>query len=172
MRRAHSGFETRQNFYIFCEGDRTEPDYFEALKKLLDPKMNINMEFPLTGAVAYTIAKSAVEFRNSNSHSHGHPGSIKKNDQVWAVFDRDTHPNFSEAVRLCKENNVFVGRSNPCFEVWLILHFQDFNAPIVPEVSRNALVISCGKRKFAIEQIVIPYWWNMFEPQKPARLLS
>ena len=29
----------------------------------------------------------------------------------------------------CEEQNVGVGRSNPCFEFWLILHVQDYNRP-------------------------------------------
>ena len=39
--------------------------------------------------------------------------------KFWAVFDRDEHPNFDEAVALCDSKSVRVGRSNPCFEVWL-----------------------------------------------------
>ena len=43
------------------------------------------------------------------------------------MFDRDTHPRFREAVAYCQEAGVQVGRSNPCFELWLILHEQDYN---------------------------------------------
>jgi RloB-like protein len=48
---------------------------------------------------------------------------------VWAVFDRDEHPRYADAVRLCEEVGVNMGRSNPCFEVWLILHVADFDKP-------------------------------------------
>ncbi|HRW59145.1 MAG TPA: RloB family protein, partial [Defluviicoccus sp.] len=50
-----------------------------------------------------------------------------KNDEVWAVFDVDEHPNFHNAVQRCKDNGVGVGRSNPCFELWLILHWEDYD---------------------------------------------
>jgi len=53
----------------------------------------------------------------------------EKRDQIWAVFDRDAHPRFQDAVKLCAKSGVKVARSNPCFEVWLILHFQDFHKP-------------------------------------------
>jgi hypothetical protein len=53
-------------------------------------------------------------------------GSFEENDTVWAVFDQDIHPNFDKAVQLCSANNVNVARSNPCFEIWLILHIEDF----------------------------------------------
>ena len=48
---------------------------------------------------------------------------------MWAVFDRDTHADFDEAVMLYADNDVRVGRSNPCFEVWLILHVEDYDRP-------------------------------------------
>ena len=55
--------------------------------------------------------------------------SFEEKDEVWAIFDRDEHPQFEEAVRLCEQNGVKVGRSNPCFEVWLILHLRDWDKP-------------------------------------------
>lgn len=128
LKRSHSHLEPRPIFYIFCEGERTEPDYFRALRNSLAPKLNINIEFPYVGAVPHTIANHAVEFKKSEFRSKRRVSSFNENDQVWAVFDRDQHPNFDEAVRLCKKNNVPVGRSNPCFEVWLILHFEDYGA--------------------------------------------
>ena len=53
--------------------------------------------------------------------------SFERNDQVWAVFDRDEHPNYDAAIRLCEQHKVGVARSNPCFELWLILHDADFD---------------------------------------------
>lgn len=55
--------------------------------------------------------------------------SFEEHDQIWAVFDKDDHPRFDEAVRLCEEKRVGVARSNPCFEVWLILHRADYDRP-------------------------------------------
>jgi hypothetical protein len=52
--------------------------------------------------------------------------SFEANDQVWAVFDRDEHPSYEQSVDYCARHGVGVGRSNPCFEVWLILHDEDF----------------------------------------------
>ena len=52
---------------------------------------------------------------------------FEKGDQVWAVFDRDEHPGFDEAVTLCAQNGVCVARSDPCFELWLVLHKDDYD---------------------------------------------
>jgi hypothetical protein len=53
--------------------------------------------------------------------------SFEENDEVWAVFDRDEHPKYLEAIDLCKRHGVGVGRSDPCFELWLVLHFEEFD---------------------------------------------
>ena len=31
-------------------------------------------------------------------------------------------------MRLCRKNDVSIGSSNPCFEVWLILHLEDYGS--------------------------------------------
>ena len=128
LSRSDSRFEPRPIFYIFCEGKKTEPNYFRALKQSLSPESNINVKFPSPGAVAHKIANKAVEFKNRHSQLKRAASSLNQNDQVWAVFDRDNHPNFDEAVRLCLENDIPIGLSNPCFEVWLILHLEDYGA--------------------------------------------
>jgi hypothetical protein len=55
--------------------------------------------------------------------------SFEEDDEVWAVFDRDEHPRFNEAVMLCQQAGVGIARSNPCFEIWLILHEEDCDRP-------------------------------------------
>jgi hypothetical protein len=44
------------------------------------------------------------------------------------VFDVESpkpHPNLDRALTLARSNNIRVAISNPCFELWLILHFED-----------------------------------------------
>ena len=53
--------------------------------------------------------------------------SFEENDEIWVAFDRDDHPRFEEAIALCKNYGIKIGRSNPCFEVWLTLHIQEYN---------------------------------------------
>ena len=80
--------------------------------------------------VPYTIAEKAVERVRTlglDRRSRRKKESFEESDQVWAVFDRDEHPHFDEAVTHCEQNGVYVGRSNPCFELWLILHEKDYD---------------------------------------------
>jgi len=77
--------------------------------------------------VPNTIANRAIDRAKLQKRSgKKKANSFERLDEVWAVFDRDEHPDFDQAVNRCRENGVQVARSNPCFEVWLILHFEDF----------------------------------------------
>ena len=45
------------------------------------------------------------------------------------MIDVDDHARFNDAVVLCEKHGVRVARSNPCFELWLILHLEDYDKP-------------------------------------------
>lgn len=53
-------------------------------------------------------------------------------DQFWLVCDTDHWvesghiKNLVEVVRLCRQKGVGVTISNPCFDLWLLLHFAEF----------------------------------------------
>jgi hypothetical protein len=48
-----------------------------------------------------------------------------KYDNVYCVFDRDNHlSDYLEAVELCRSKKFIPIVSNPCFELWIFLHFQ------------------------------------------------
>jgi RloB-like protein len=121
----------KTRFIIYCEGAKTEPGYFNAIKRKLGNQL-IDIELLPTG-VPKTIADQAVKRAKEEGLvkrlRRRRRDSFESNDQVWAVFDRDEHISFEESVSYCLENNVGVARSNPCFEVWLILHLEDFQKP-------------------------------------------
>jgi hypothetical protein len=117
----------KRKIVIYSEGEKTEPDYFEAVRKhikdlLIDIDIVDGAGVPLT--IAKEASKAAREFRRINRKQ-----SYAESDEFWAVFDRDEHPNISDAIQLCESTNVGVALSDPCFEVWLILHFQEFDRP-------------------------------------------
>jgi hypothetical protein len=46
-------------------------------------------------------------------------------DEVWCAFDVDEHPKLLEALKQASDNKVEVALSNPCFELWVVLHHRD-----------------------------------------------
>lgn len=110
---------------LFCEGKKTEPGYFDAIRRafqsaLVDIKTVPGVGVPLTIATKATDHVRSLPRRRKNS--------FESQDEVWVVFDRDEHEKFNEAVNLCEQAGIGVARSNPCFELWLILHDRDFDA--------------------------------------------
>jgi hypothetical protein len=131
LRRQPEKREPKQRFIIFCEGANTEPHYFDALRRACNNAL-IDVVIIGPAGVPLTLARNAKEKADElglSASSSKSLDSFEEADQVWAVFDRDEHPNFQDAVAVCENNGVGVGRSNPCFEVWLILHVQDFDKP-------------------------------------------
>ncbi|WP_084734299.1 RloB family protein [Rhodococcus sp. RD6.2] len=50
--------------------------------------------------------------------------------EVWIVVDRDDHAYLEDALRTALREGIRVAFSNPCFEVWPILHLSDHRAAI------------------------------------------
>jgi hypothetical protein len=62
-------------------------------------------------------------------------------DEVWCVFDVDDHPRVDDAKQQARDNGIKLAISNPCFELWVLLHFQDQRA----HISRAQLRVACTK---------------------------
>ena len=131
LRRRSPTREPKRRFTILCEGKNTEPAYFRALQRTVANAL-IDLEIIPAAGVPYTLAERAVARARAlgiAGRSRRPRNSYEEKDEVWAVFDRDEHPRYNEAVALCERNRVGAARSNPCFEVWLILHETDFDRP-------------------------------------------
>lgn len=130
-RRGHRR-EPKQRFIVFCEGKNTEPSYFREFRRTFLNAL-IDVETIRAAGVPYTLATAAAERAKSSGlspRSRRKKNSFEQGDEVWAVFDRDEHPRFEEAVNICHQAGVRVGRSNPCFELWLILHEEEYDKPV------------------------------------------
>jgi hypothetical protein len=122
--------EAKPRFILFCERKSTEPAYFRALGRAVQASLILELEVLAGQGVAYTVAERASRRARElglAGTSRRKRDSYEKSDQIWAVFDRDEHPNFADAVLLCQNNRVGIARSNPCFEIWLILHETEYD---------------------------------------------
>ena len=134
LKRRAASREPKRRFTLFCEGRNTEPAYFEAIKRAYRSAQikQIDVKIERGVGVPYTVAEQAVAFAKSEGSTRNRRRkreSFEEGDEVWAVFDRDQHPRFKDAVALCEQKGIEVARSNPCFEVWLILHEKDYARP-------------------------------------------
>jgi hypothetical protein len=106
-------------FLIVCEGEKTEPNYFEALENEL-PRGTVELKIAGTGLNTIGLVNYAIKQRDD---------ALRKYDRVWAVFDKDDFPakNFNNAIRKAEANNIQCAWTNEAFELWFLLHFQYVN---------------------------------------------
>lgn len=62
-------------------------------------------------------------------------------DKIYCIFDRDkqsfTEKQFRTVIELCKKNNFALCISNPCFELWLLLHFVKVDSLDMEALNKN-----------------------------------
>lgn len=138
----------KRTFYLICEGSKTEYDYFTALKGSLDASILSVLDIEIDGGagVPLTIAEKAAllsEQKGLSKKSRKRLDTYEKGDEVWAVFDRDEFPNYNQALSVCNDHGVHVARSNPCFEVWLLLHFDTYDRDEHRHKTQKALEAVC-----------------------------
>lgn len=67
---------------------------------------------------------------------------LRKKDEAWLVIDRDTwdEKDLTEIANWVKNgSNHNLALSNPCFELWLIFHFEDINKRLNAESCRDKI---------------------------------
>ena len=111
--------DQRKYFLIVCEGEQTEPNYFEGLKQDLPPNVLtlFNIDVEGTGKNTTSLVRYAISKQKSRTTPY---------DEVWVVFDRDsfTPIQFNSAIKQAEEKKINVAWTNEAFELWYLLHFN------------------------------------------------
>src|SRR5258708_1589532 len=76
--------EERQYFLIVCEGERTEPIYFDYWKKFLPQHLLETVQIIGQGDNTINIVRKAIEEKKARAADPLKPPF----DEVWAVFDK------------------------------------------------------------------------------------
>ena len=127
--------------YIVCEGTKTEPIYLESIKKEINKKyrdFSQGERIIIKGAGANTL--SLLDFARKNVE-YDMPNAKK----VWLVYDKDDFPRdkfdstqFSAETKIDKREYK-TAWSNECFELWLVLHFQNLESDVGRKKCREIL---------------------------------
>jgi hypothetical protein len=117
--------DPRPRILIVCEGEVTEPTYFSDFQKWCrNPRVRIQVEGP--AGVPLTLVKAAKRLKNAaENHARREKDENLLFEEVWCVFDRDEHPEVPAARQFATDNGLRLAMSNPCFELWLILHIRE-----------------------------------------------
>ena len=130
--RTQNSRNERETVLIACEDSVSAPLYFRHI--FSDLKNN------------HAIAASSLVIAN---HKHTNPVGVLQDlrdhpdyqdfDHKWIVIDRDeartnggghTLESFNQALAEAKNEVIGVAYSNPCFEIWYLLHFEYRNTAI------------------------------------------
>ncbi|WP_443062657.1 RloB family protein [Streptomyces sp. NBC_00390] len=106
---------------IATEGTNTEPQYFEGLSAHLNAKAVrvLNVKTVGVGADPLRIVAEAERRRDRELKSgDGY-------DEVWCVLDVDRHANLQSACTRARKSDIDVAISSPCFEIWLLWHYEE-----------------------------------------------
>lgn len=127
---------------VLTEGERTEPDY---LSLWVRRNAHVHLDLADTGMTPDALVRQAKRDLRGQPRRR----AARDFDQIWCVFDTDEHENLAHAIDDARQSKISMAVSNPCFELWLVLHAQERTAYIARrDVQRlsNELGLSDGKR--------------------------
>lgn len=141
LRRRAAQRQPAERLLIVCEGTKTEPLYLREIRQQMSlPSANVQLQPAAWGTEPLRIVDYAEHlFVEGSREREIHPRSF---DRVVTVFDRDEHHTYQPALkRVTSLNGQLVNDervrvpfeavvSVPCFELWLLLHFEDVLAPL------------------------------------------
>ncbi len=117
MRRAPSRLPKRR-ILIVGDGEKTEPFHFRGLRDRDDVSRKFRVVVKAgKGGSALNSVKKAIEEKKSD----------RSYDEVWCVVDAEDQAHRStldKARGLAKKEDIRIALSCPCFEVWLLAHFE------------------------------------------------
>lgn len=125
--------ETKEfRYYIFCEGEQTEPQYFEGFKRLIEDnpiyRNMVLIKIEPCRAETMRVIGRAEDYVKQNRILKG---------QIWCVYDKDSFPAkdfngvLERAEVLNKDNSEIqyhAAWSNECIEFWFLLHFAYYTS--------------------------------------------
>jgi hypothetical protein len=109
----------RRLFVVSVEGIKTEPDYFNILK-VFQPKVEIRILAEKFHVAPDKVLQRVQQFIRNNG--------LRSTDEAWVVVDKDQWSD-EQLEKVFKWSNLKLNYglalSNPKFEFWLLLHFED-----------------------------------------------
>lgn len=118
---------------IAAEGSECEPRYFYDLafdERYRNPKVRVEvLERGTTASSPAHVIAMLDEFRTTYA--------LDDNDELWLVIDLDRWGSeaLSSVAQQCQQKRYLLAVSNPCFEIWLLLHLTRLDAYTDDEIS-------------------------------------
>lgn len=141
LRRRGAVRKPYERLLIVCEGEKTEPQYLREIQQAGRlPTAHVQVLHSQIGTEPLQVLAYALTVFKDGDRERG--VHAREFDRIIVVFDRDEHRTYHAALakaaaqsgKLQNDNRVAVPvdvvASVPCFELWLLLHFEDVHAPL------------------------------------------
>lgn len=109
---------------VVCDDSRTAPAYFGQLQREVKQKIKLKISRAgCQGGSPTTVVERAIAEHEKLSDDEG------DRDAVWALIDMEREPmcrtRAMDAKRQGEQHGIKVALSDPCYEVWTLLHLED-----------------------------------------------
>ena len=123
--RQHGTAPKKKQIIIAMEGSETEPRYFDSLKSKLRSTNVTLLKRKRTRSSPSDVLKQLDREKRERKKVREHNAVI----EYWAVIDKDNRPpeELNKIANHAKCKNYHLADSNPCFELWLLLHYKPLN---------------------------------------------
>lgn len=124
----------RESVLIVCEGEKTETQYFDAMRNelRLQKFVEVHVDSKPGGSDPTSVVDYAIFLRAEREKIALTSPILTAYDVVWCVVDVETprtHPTLGSALDKAKAHKLRVVLSNPFFEYWFLLHFEKVTTP-------------------------------------------
>ena len=117
--------EPKPTILVVSEGEVTEPEYLYGVQRACrNPRVTIKIAEE-HGVPATLVRIAKQQKQEAKARAEREKDENLAYDSVWCVFDVDEHPSIGEAEGLARSSEIQLAISNPCVELWLLLHFRD-----------------------------------------------
>jgi hypothetical protein len=124
---------------VLCEGAVTEPGYFNGFR-VAHGANTVRVHVKAPGGDPKALVEAAAALRDDAAQrARREADDNLAYDEVWCVFDVDEHARLVEGQRLAAARDIRIAVSNPCFELWLLLHFGEQTSHLTPKRAATLL---------------------------------
>lgn len=109
---------------IVCEGSKTEPNYLqEAIDYYKLNTANVEVDNKCGSSPKSVLERARALYKASRKAGDPY-------DRVYCVIDKDSHSTYQSTIDSIESLKPFFAISSiPCFEYWILLHFEKTRAP-------------------------------------------
>jgi hypothetical protein len=119
--------DPKPTILVISEGKETEPEYlYGFVRACHNPRVKVEVVHK-HGDPKFLVENAKRRKESADQAAAREEDENLAYDAVWCVFDVDANARaaIAAAEQLAQRSGIGTAISNPCFELWLLLHFRE-----------------------------------------------